>query len=260
MASDVAYSSKNIAFELLPKFRRLNENQQKVVTYDSGPLLVLAGPGSGKTECLTLCALNFLLLGKANPSQIILCTYTRKAAYEMQDRIRGIAADVGCKIDLSQIRIDTIHGVCSRFISENAHRFPNFSEELATIDSNFQTLDQLSQRLFIFNYLEEICGLYAQGFVRFWGSRWEATKQLQKHFDKITEELIDLSALSFVEASQLKYVDEVDQKRETFLLRHLAELYQTYRKLLFGFDYIDFAHLQRIVYDLLGNSEVAHWI
>ena len=262
MASDVVYSSTNITNELLSKFERLNENQQKVVTYNSGPLLVLAGPGSGKTECLTICALNLLMLGKADPSQIILCTYTEKAAHEIQDRILEIATDIGYGYTnkISQIRVDTIHGMCSRFISENAHRFPDFSEELATIDSNFQTLGELSQRLFIFNYLEEICGQYAQGFIKFWGSRWEATKQLQKHFDKITEELIDLQALRLVDASQLKYVDEVKQKKEASLLRHLAEPYQTYRKLLFGFDYVDFAHLQRIVYDLLGNPETARWI
>ena len=52
MASDVAYSSKNIAFELLPKFRRLNENQQKVVTYDSGPYSFLPVPVQAEPSVL----------------------------------------------------------------------------------------------------------------------------------------------------------------------------------------------------------------
>ena len=92
--------AERIALALIPECQNLNEKQKEVVAYDSGQLLVLAGPGSGKTESLTLCAMNLLLLNKALPSQIILCTYTKKAAYEMHDRIYAIASKVGLVIKL----------------------------------------------------------------------------------------------------------------------------------------------------------------
>ncbi len=67
----------------------MNDEQRAIVSHKSGPLLVVAGPGSGKTRSLTLLAMNLLLCGDAEPSQIVLCTYTEKAAYELQDRLPG---------------------------------------------------------------------------------------------------------------------------------------------------------------------------
>jgi DNA helicase-2/ATP-dependent DNA helicase PcrA len=111
-----------IAQELLQDFSELNEDQREIVMHDTGPLLVVAGPGSGKTQSLILLAMNLLLLERAKPSELILCTYTEKAAYEMQDRISDIARKVGYHKDISEIRIGTIHGICNRIIMENLHR------------------------------------------------------------------------------------------------------------------------------------------
>ena len=79
-----------------------------------GPLLVIAGPGSGKTRSLTLLAMNLLLCADATPSEIVLYTYTEKAAYDLQDRLTYIAKDVAYQGDLSQLRIGTIHGMCQQ--------------------------------------------------------------------------------------------------------------------------------------------------
>ena len=117
-------------------FRELNDEQRKVVAHDQGPLLVIAGPGSGKTRCLTLRAMNLLLLEKAEPSEIVLCIYTEKAAYEMQDRVSKIANDVGYRKGISQMRIGTIHSICSRIIKENLHRIPNTYQQRPHIGNN----------------------------------------------------------------------------------------------------------------------------
>src|SRR6266571_8335963 len=89
-----------IAPELLGKYP-MNEEQSAIVSHKEGPLLVIAGPGSGKTHSLTLLAMNLLLCGDAQPSQLVLCTYTEKAAYEMHDRIAAIARDIGYEEDLA---------------------------------------------------------------------------------------------------------------------------------------------------------------
>jgi UvrD/REP helicase N-terminal domain len=65
----------------------LSDAQKEIVGHLDGPLLVIAGPGSGKTYSIVLRALNLLLLGKAEPKQLILCTFTEKAAFEMRDRL-----------------------------------------------------------------------------------------------------------------------------------------------------------------------------
>lgn len=65
-----------IAPAILEHYPDLNEVQRAVVAHVDGPLLVVAGPGSGKTYSIVLRALNLLLLSKAAPKEIILCTFT----------------------------------------------------------------------------------------------------------------------------------------------------------------------------------------
>src|SRR5947207_6815433 len=106
-----------IAPELINRYQ-MNDEQRKIISHKKGPLLVIAGPGSGKTYSLVLVAMNLLLCGDAQPSQLVLCTYTEKAAYEMHERIASIARDTVSDEDLSGLKINTIHGICNKFIIE----------------------------------------------------------------------------------------------------------------------------------------------
>jgi DNA helicase-2/ATP-dependent DNA helicase PcrA len=237
--------SDKIDSRLFVYFQKLNEDQRKIVLHDDGPLLVIAGPGSGKTECLTLRAMNLLLLKKAKLTELVVCTYTEKAAFEIQDRLSDIARTIEYRQDFSQMRVGTIHSICNRFIAENLHRMSNADDRRPPIGNNYGTLDHLPQRLFIFEHLKEICGKHIQFFVGRWGTSWNASKQFQSHFDKITEELID--------------VNELLAQRETFS-RCLADTYRTYQGLLARYNLVDFAHLQKIMYGFLRNPGIAHYI
>lgn len=62
-----------IAQRLLDEFPRMNDAQRAIVGHESGPLLVIAGPGSRKTFSIVLRTLNLLLLEKATPGEIVLC-------------------------------------------------------------------------------------------------------------------------------------------------------------------------------------------
>ena len=94
----------------------LNEAQRTIVGHLEGPLLVIAGPGSGKTYSIVLRALNLLLLEKALPRQLVLCTFTEKAAFEMRDRLAAAARKVGYVGDLSELTVSTIHSFCNRVL------------------------------------------------------------------------------------------------------------------------------------------------
>ena len=80
--------------EILRHFQDMNEQQRRVVSHDQGPLLVIAGPGSGKTFSLVLRTLNLFLCGKAAPREVVLCTFTEKAAGPMLS-FRQIVSDRG---------------------------------------------------------------------------------------------------------------------------------------------------------------------
>ncbi len=111
----------DIAKKLDVTFPDLNRHQKSVIMHDEGPLLVIAGPGSGKTQCLLLRIMNLLLLGKATPEQLILCTYTDKAAKEMYHRLLALAQQMAYQGDLAQLRVGTIHSICNQLIMENRH-------------------------------------------------------------------------------------------------------------------------------------------
>jgi DNA helicase II / ATP-dependent DNA helicase PcrA len=115
-----------------------------------GPLLVVAGPGSGKTYSIVLRALNLLLLGVAAAKEIVLCTFTEKAAFEMRDRLSAAAQTVGYRGDLSELRVTTIHGLCNRILTQHRHR--------TEPGNSYETLDELTQLLFIFEHFDEIIG------------------------------------------------------------------------------------------------------
>jgi superfamily I DNA/RNA helicase len=165
-------------------YPELNKAQRDIVGHIEGPLLVIAGPGSGKTYSIVLRALNLLLLEKAQPRQLVLCTFTEKAAFEMRDRLAAAARRVGYAGDLSELTVSTIHGFCNRVLTQHRHR--------TELGHSFETLDELTQLLFIFEHFEEIIRVAVNDLFLFrWKTRWTAIEGAQGYFDKITEELVD---------------------------------------------------------------------
>ncbi|GHO87337.1 ATP-dependent DNA helicase [Dictyobacter formicarum] len=229
---------------LLTSHYKMNDDQRTIIAHKQGPLRVIAGPGSGKTYSLTLLAMNLLLCDDTPPEGIVLCTYTQKAAYEMQDRLLEIARTIGYTQDLSQIKIGTIHSICKQFLIRHLHHTP--------LGNNFETLDQFSQQMLIYRHLDELCG---PGMLRFlgeqWGNGWQIAKKLQFLCDKIAEELIIDKLL---QEFPRPYLDaSSDQRTLTSMLPHI---YLKYAELLRDANYVDFAHLQKYAYDLLQQPAV----
>ena len=173
-----------IADLILREFSELNQAQREVISHTEGPLRVIAGPGSGKTLVLVVRALNILLQGLAQPREILLCTFTEKAAFELRDRLSLTAKKLGYQGNMSDLLVGTIHGICNDFILHFRHRTP--------LGNNYEVLDELTQLLFIFDYFDEIVGQEENGkYLSRWTSRWGAIEGARSYFNKITEELID---------------------------------------------------------------------
>ncbi|MDE3258377.1 MAG: ATP-dependent DNA helicase [Gemmatimonadota bacterium] len=225
----------NIAPAILRHFPELADSQREVVGHLDGPLLVIAGPGSGKTFSIVLRALNILLLKKAEPKEIVLCTFTEKAAFEMRDRLAAAARKVQYRGDLSELSISTIHGFCDRVLSQHRHR--------TELGHNYETLDELTQLLFIFEHFDEIIGPPDNDlFLKHWKTRWTAIEGARGYFDKITEELVDADRLTAAD-------DE--------FLAAIGSAYQRYEQTMLEENRVDFAHLQRHVFDLFDEDSDA---
>ncbi|MSO37854.1 MAG: ATP-dependent helicase [Acidimicrobiia bacterium] len=226
----------NIAPAIQEHYPDLSDSQRSVVGHLDGPLLVIAGPGSGKTYGIVLRALNLLLLEKAEPKEVILCTFTEKAAFEMRDRLAAAARKVGYLGDLSELTVSTIHSLCSRILTQLRHR--------TSLGHNYDTLDELTQLLFIFEHFDDIIGPATNDlFLGRWKTRWTAIEGARGYFDKITEELIDPEQLVI--------------SPDTFLAA-TGKAYLAYEKALAGANRIDFAHLQRTVLNLLEDPATSN--
>ncbi|MEW6741854.1 MAG: UvrD-helicase domain-containing protein [Planctomycetota bacterium] len=225
----------SIARAIEQHYPGLNDAQRAIVGHLDGPLLVIAGPGSGKTYSIVLRALNLLLLETAQPRQLVLCTFTEKAAFEMRDRLAAAARKVGYTGDLSELAVSTIHSFCNRVLTQHRHR--------TELGHSFDTLDELTQLLFIFEHFDQILGPPENDlFLGKWKTRWTAIEGARGYFDKITEELVDSERLT--------------ASADPFLAA-IGSAYRRYERALLDANRTDFAHLQRLVYDLLGDPTPA---
>ena len=107
---------------------RLNAEQREAVETVDGPLLVLAGAGTGKTRVLTTRFAHILLTGRAYPSQVLAVTFTNKAAREMRERVGAI---LGRPVE--GLWLGTFHALCARMLRRHA--------EQVGLTSNFTILD-----------------------------------------------------------------------------------------------------------------------
>jgi DNA helicase-2/ATP-dependent DNA helicase PcrA len=222
-----------IAPAILDHYPDLNGAQREIVGHAYGPLLVVAGPGSGKTYSIVLRALNLLLMLRATAKEIVLCTFTEKAAFEMRDRLSAAAQTVGYRGDLSELRVTTIHGLCNHILTRHRHR--------TELGNSYETLDELTQLLFIFEHFDEIIGPEENNlYLGKWKTRWTAIEGARGYFDKITEELVDPARLS---ASADPFTQGI------------ARAYRAYETALFANNRTDFAHLESIVHGLLLQPE-----
>lgn len=211
-----------------------NPDQQRAIKHTKGPLLIIAGPGSGKTEVLIYRALNLILRKDVKPENILLCTFTEKAAEQLKARLKLYLSK--CRrddIDLSKMSVGTIHSICNSIIQDHINHIPN-------LHKNYEVLEELTQTLFLYDNFDEIFGEpVEERYLSSWRSLWYTIEHATLYFNKITEECVD--------------VDRLKKDKDIFV-RLLADAYIRYKEKLDETNRIDFSFQQRCVLDLLQND------
>ena len=95
--------------------KRLNKEQEEAIKHKNGPLLIIAGAGTGKTTVITE-RIKYLILGKyAKPCEVLALTFTEKASREMEERV-----DTAMPYGYTQMWISTFHSFCDRILRQEA--------------------------------------------------------------------------------------------------------------------------------------------
>ncbi|MHC9236802.1 ATP-dependent helicase [Pseudooceanicola sp. 502str34] len=128
-APRVPLSQRAVAARPAPYLDDLNAAQREAVEALDGPVLMLAGAGTGKTKALTSRIAHLLTQGRARPNEILSVTFTNKAAREMKDRVSRL---LGQSVE-GMPWLGTFHAICVKLLRRHA--------ELAGLKSNFTILD-----------------------------------------------------------------------------------------------------------------------
>ena len=134
----------NSRFSLMDFLDKLNPQQRKAVAAGAGPILVLAGPGSGKTRVLTQRVAYLIAQEGVRPYRILAVTFTNKAAREMQARVEKLLG----KDTTQGMLLGTFHAICARLLRREAESLP--------VQSNFVIFDADDQERIVKGIIRDL--------------------------------------------------------------------------------------------------------
>ena len=230
-------AAANIAPAILRLYPGLDPGQQDIISHLDGPALGVAGPGSGKTLVVALRAANILLLDKARPEELVLCTYNRVAARELKERFTALATAAGYAGDLSRVRVATIHSLCRSLLQTEPQR--------VGLRPGFGVLNGDDQEEFLSRRFDDVFGPdlvdLEQG-----GWRWRearlVVREARRYVERVCGELIDPRELA---------------RSDDPFHAALGRCVLRYRELLLAENCVDFEHLQTGAHRLLEQGDFA---
>lgn len=205
---------------------KLNKQQQDAVLHGEGPLLIVAGAGTGKTTVITQRIAHLITNKKAAANEILAVTFTNKAAEEMEERVDNLL-----NTSYTELWVSTFHGFAQRVLEENALDIG--------LPLDFSLLDPTDAWVLVRQNLDK----FNLDYYKPLGNPTKFIHALIKHFSKCKDQGI-------YPENYLKYADELKtsltdlkEDTETERVKEVASAYHVYQKLLLDNNVLDFGDL-----------------
>ena len=195
----------------------LNPAQKEAVQYSEGPILIMAGAGSGKTKVLT-CKIAQLLAQGVAPYNILAITFTNKAAAEMRERVDNLIGSVAKEVWLS-----TFHAFCAKFLRREIEAIDGYKR-------NFTIYDTSDSQTLIKNCLKEL------------------------NLDEKQYAPNSLISVISNAKNSLQTPLEFKNNADNFFAEKVAEVYKLYQQKLITNNSLDFDDLLMVTVELLQKN------
>ena len=214
--------------------RDLNEEQRKAVEFGDGPLMIIAGAGTGKTTVITERIKYLITSGKALPQEILALTFTEKASREMEERVDRIMP-----YGITQMWISTFHSFCDRILRNEAINIG--------VDSSYRLMTEAETILF----LQKNIFRFELQYFRPYGNPTKFISGMLTHFNKLRDE--DVTPNQYIDWVNSKFNNQNSKTKnksekeneiiEKEKFQELANAYRTYEELKVQEGIADYADL-----------------
>ncbi|PJC51553.1 MAG: hypothetical protein CO031_02020, partial [Candidatus Nealsonbacteria bacterium CG_4_9_14_0_2_um_filter_37_38] len=204
---------------------KLNKEQRVAVVHGKGPLLIVAGAGTGKTTVITQRIVYLIEKGETKPEEILAVTFTEKAAAEMEERV-----DVLLPYGYVDLWISTFHSFCERILRDYALDIG--------LPADFKILDNTAGWLLVYRNLDK----FDLNYYKPLGNPTKFIQALISHFSHCKDQ--GIYPEDYLEyAEKLKTRDDMPEDDETERIKEVAGAFHTYQRLLLENSSLDFGDL-----------------
>ena len=213
-------------------FGRANEAQKQAIVSVDGPVLITAGPGTGKTFTLVQRAVYMIQEKGVRPEQIMIATFTEKAAKEIITRITNELLERRIAVNLNEMYIGTFHSICLRFIKEHI--------EYTRIKKNYRTLDDFDQTYIVFQNIRRFRAVKDYDLAISEQGAWRQAQAICKCVNSLSEEMVEASAL-------------IEDRNPS--IAAMGRILAEYQQMLADNNMLDFSGIQTEAFHLLNDND-----